>query len=165
MPAGFRCVLISVCVLLGLPGLAAAEMAHNWVYGSTNASKVLKVEIDWYKYNDFGHLIAGSGGYLRVHRGPDELEISISAGGGRVCSETRQRAGVMVAFETDDPVREAWEILEDRESFSPVDDEVFLTRLLTDRTVAFDLSDDCGWPWRAEIWLQEGHHLLEKLRR
>ena len=54
MLAGFRCVLISVCVLLGLPGLAAAEMAHNWVYGSTNASKVLKVEIDWYKYNDSG---------------------------------------------------------------------------------------------------------------
>ena len=144
---------------------AADEMGWSYKAGRLDGVVVKRAVLraDWYMYNDFGALREVRTGELTVSRVGDAVAADLWTGGGPVCSEQRNAVEVHLAFDTEDRRRESWLITENRALFAPRDQAAFLEKLRKARALWIQVSDGCDWPWRTEVWIEDGHRFIESV--
>ncbi len=151
--------------VLTLSARAAEEMGWSYKAGRLDGAiaKRAVLRADWYMYNDFGTLRDVRPGELTVSRVGDMVTADVWTGGGPVCSKQRNAVEVHLAFDTEERERQSWLVTEDRALFAPRDRAAFLERLRRARALWIQVSDGCGWPWRTELWIEDGHRYIEKV--
>lgn len=162
-----RILLITALSFAFLTPSAQAADDLGWSYKAGRLDGVVVkravLRAEWYMYNDFGTLREVRTGELTVSRVGEEVTVDLWTGGGPVCSEQRNAVEVHLAFDREDRQRESWLITENRALFAPRDQLLFLERLRTARALWLQVGDGCGWPWRTEVWIEDGHRHIEKV--
>ena len=63
----------------------------------------------------------------------------------------------------EDRERQSWLVADDRVLFRPKDQRRFLNRLRNGRALWLQVADGCGWPWRTEVWIEDGHRYIDQV--
>ena len=162
----FALAALSLALLAGGPHRAMAQ-EDGWTYQAGRVDGVVVkravLRIDWYLYNDFGSLQDVRSGELTVRRDGAAVTVDLWTGGGPVCSEQRRAVEVQLAFDDAPRERQSWPVAADRSRFEPRDVDRFLARLRAVRALWLQVADGCGWPWRSEVWIADGHGYIERV--
>ena len=161
---------LGLALLLALSAgwfFSASAQDPGWSYqaGRVDGTVVKRAVLraDWYLYNDIGDLREIRSGALRVRREGDALAVDLWTGGGPICSENRSAVEVQLGFDGAPRERHSWRVADDRTRFMPRDVNGFLERLRATRALWLQVADGCGWPWRTEVWIEDGHAYIDRV--
>ena len=158
-----RRALIAVMVVMAGAVGVSADNHDQWAYSAGKQSRAATLSFFWYNYNDLGTFEADRTGALTVRSDEEALSVTLDLGEGAICSQTRVLVPIEMTFDDGPVQRTVWRVLEDRRRVEAEAPAAMIEALLAHQAIWMEADDGCGWPWRAEIWIEEGHKPIRRV--